>query len=162
MQSYTQSKSSKRSKGTVAVEEFQGRLRLRWRQGGKRYTLTIGLPDSKINRQVAQQKATIIELDMASGNFDPSLKKYKPETQSYSRISVMQLFEKFIKYKSKGVVPRSLEKYKATLSYLTSFFSTRSASSIEVTDAEKFSEWLRLQELSLFCQSPKTFAISEL
>lgn len=148
MQTHTPKRAPKRSKGTVAVEEFQGRLRLRWRYRDKRYVLTIGLPDSKINRQVAQHKATIIELDMASGNFDLSLKKYKPETQSYSKTSVVHLFEKFIKYKSKGVVPRSLEKYKATLSYLASFFPTQSASTIEVTDAEKFSEWLRSQQLT--------------
>lgn len=40
----------KSSKGTVSVEEFQGRLRLRWRHEGKRYVLAIGLPDSKVNR----------------------------------------------------------------------------------------------------------------
>ncbi|GAB4215523.1 MAG: hypothetical protein OHK0012_15840 [Synechococcales cyanobacterium] len=63
----------KASKGTVAVESVPGRgLRLRWRCCGKRYVLALGLPDSKVNHQVAQQKATQIELDMASGNFDPT------------------------------------------------------------------------------------------
>jgi len=36
------------------------------------------LPDSKVNRTVAEQKARQIELDIASGNFDESLRKYKP------------------------------------------------------------------------------------
>ncbi|MDJ0707169.1 MAG: DUF3596 domain-containing protein [Leptolyngbyaceae cyanobacterium MO_188.B28] len=55
-------------KGSVSIEDFQGRLRLRWRYQGKRYALSIGLPDSKINRQVAQKQATVIELDIASAS----------------------------------------------------------------------------------------------
>ena len=68
------------AKGTVSVEVFQERLRLRWRQSGKRYTLSIGLPDSKVNRTVAQQKASQIQLDLISGNYDTTLKKYKHRT----------------------------------------------------------------------------------
>jgi hypothetical protein len=45
----------------------------------QRYCLSVGLPDSIINRKVATQKAQQIELDMLSGNFDPTLQKYKPE-----------------------------------------------------------------------------------
>ena len=41
--------------------------------------MSVGLPDSIINRKVAAQKAQQIELDMLSGNFDPTLQKYKPE-----------------------------------------------------------------------------------
>ena len=157
MQTHTPRRSPKRSKGTVGVEESQGRLRLRWRHEGKRYVMAIGLPDSTVNRRVAQQKATMIDLDIASGNFDPTLKKYKPYVQSYNQTSAVELFEKFIKYKSKGVLSRSLEKYKATLGYLTSFFQSRSASAIEVKDAEEFSEWLRSQTLtSIVCRERLT------
>ncbi|MEM1311226.1 MAG: DUF3596 domain-containing protein [Cyanobacteria bacterium P01_D01_bin.71] len=49
---------------------------------GKRYTLAVGLPDSKINRLVAHQKATQIELNITSDNFDTTLKKYKPPKTS--------------------------------------------------------------------------------
>jgi integrase len=63
----------KAAKGMVSVEVLQGRLRLRWRQGGKRYTLSLGIPDSTVNRTVAQQKASQIQLDIISGNFDPTL-----------------------------------------------------------------------------------------
>jgi integrase len=138
----------KASKGTVSVEEFQGRLRLRWRFEGKRYALSIGLPDSKVNRKVAQQKATMIELDMASGNFDQTLKKYKPHIQSTSQISVVILFGKFMDSKAKELLPRSLDKYRATIGYLTSFFLNRTASAIDVKDAEKFTEWLTSRNLS--------------
>jgi integrase len=135
-------------KGTVSIEEFQGRLRLRWRFEGKRYTFSIGLPDSKVNRKVAQQKATIIELDIASGHFDPSLNRYKPEIQSINQISVVTLFGKFIDSKAKVLEPKSLDKYQATLGYLTTFFCNRTASSIDAVDAEKLIEWLNNRDLS--------------
>ena len=138
----------KSPKGTVSVEEFQGRIRLRWRFEGKRYTISIGLSDSKVNRQVAQQKATTIELDIASGNFDPTLKKYKPHTKSITGLSVVAFFEQFVESKAKVLLPRSLEKYRATLNYLTSFFNNKAAVLIDVKEAEKFTEWLTSQDLS--------------
>ena len=67
------------AKGQVKVEAYAERLRLRWSYRSKRYCLSIGLPDSNINRKVAAQKAQQIELDMLSGNFDATLQKYKPE-----------------------------------------------------------------------------------
>jgi len=51
---------------------------LAWSWEGKRFWLYIGLPHTKPNRKAAQIKARTIELDIASGNFDPSLTKYKP------------------------------------------------------------------------------------
>lgn len=74
----SQSKSRKKAaKGTVVVQVFKERLRLCWSYLGKRYFLSIGLPNSKVNRIVAEQKARQIELDIVSGYFDPTLKKYK-------------------------------------------------------------------------------------
>ena len=109
-------KSQKKTpKGSVSIENFQGRLRLRWRFEGKRYALSIGLPDSHINRRFAQKKATIIELDIASSNFDTTLKKYKPHTQNSKDISLVNLLKNFQEYKAKRILPRSLEKYHATL-----------------------------------------------
>ncbi len=62
----------------VKVESDKGRLRLRFIHGGTRHYIAVGLPNSRVNRIVVQQKATQIELDIASGNFDETLKKYKP------------------------------------------------------------------------------------
>ncbi|MEY3297145.1 MAG: hypothetical protein RLZZ597_405 [Cyanobacteriota bacterium] len=67
------------AKGQVKVEVYSERLRLRWSYRSQRYCLSVGLPDSLINRRVATQKAQQIELDMLSSNFDPTLQKYKPE-----------------------------------------------------------------------------------
>lgn len=69
----------KAPKGTVKVISSHGRLQLRFRHGGKRHYLSIGLPDTPTNWIAAEQKAQQIYLDIVSGNFDPSLNKYRPE-----------------------------------------------------------------------------------
>jgi integrase len=54
-------------KGSVGVESFQGRLRLRLpRQlfDGKQKYLTLGLPDTQVNRKAAEAKAKLIEADI--------------------------------------------------------------------------------------------------
>jgi integrase len=68
----------RKNKGEVGVSLDRDRLRLNWRYAGKRYYLYLGLPDTRINRIVAEGKARMIEGDMATGNFDPTLVKYKP------------------------------------------------------------------------------------
>src|SRR6476469_4824785 len=74
---------------SLNIEVFKDRLRLARSWQGKRFWLYIGLPDTKPNRKAASIKARQIELDMASGNFDPSLVKYKPQKQE--SISVSEL-----------------------------------------------------------------------
>ena len=69
----------KAPKGTVKVIESHGRLQLRFRYADKRFTFSIGLPDTPTNRIAAERKAQEVYLDIVSGNFDPTLKKYKPE-----------------------------------------------------------------------------------
>lgn len=74
-------------KGSVGIENFQGRLRLRLpRQlyGGMQKYLTLGLSDNVENRKEAERKARVIELDILSDNFDPTLNKYR--SKSYLRI----------------------------------------------------------------------------
>lgn len=67
----------KASKGTVQVITSNDRLQLRFRFGSKRHYLSIGLPDTRTNRIVAEQRAKQIELDIISGNFDETLDKYR-------------------------------------------------------------------------------------
>ena len=99
----------KAAKGTVVVQIFKERLRLVWSYAGKRYFLYLGLPDSKTNRIVADQKARQIEGDMATGNFDPTLKKYKSEAVSKrSQISAVALFEQFTESKAKYLAAPTL------------------------------------------------------
>jgi integrase len=109
---YSDKRSGKASKGTVQVIASNNRLQLRFRFGGKRHYLSMGLPDTKVNRKAAEQKATQIELDMLSGNFDETLEKYKPHsafstvTPDITPKSVLtsaQLWERYIEFKSSEV-----------------------------------------------------------
>ena len=71
------------SHGSVGLEVFQGRLRLRLPRklfDGKQTYLSLGVDDTKLNRKIAEAKIRQIELDIQSGNFDPTLAKYKPQT----------------------------------------------------------------------------------
>jgi Arm DNA-binding domain len=94
-------KRKKALKGSVVVGEFKGWLRLRWSYAGKRYTLSVGLPEGKINRVVAERKAKLIERDLLTETFDPTLAKYKTQPLTSNEIGVVEVFEKFIEYKRK-------------------------------------------------------------
>jgi len=67
----------KTPKGSVAIENHDGRVRLRWSWDGKRFALALGLLFTSVNLKVAQKTANQIELDIISGNFDASLNKYR-------------------------------------------------------------------------------------
>lgn len=129
------------TKRLVQVGADKGWLRLRWTYQGKRYALTLGLPDSKVNKTVAQQKANQIELDIASGHFDLSLKRYKPQHHKLAQITAVNLFRLFAEEKAKQVYQRSLEKYRATVNYLAEYFQDKSAQ-ISESSAGNFAEWL--------------------
>lgn len=129
----------------VRIGVDKGWLRLRWSYQGKRYALTLGLPVSNVNKIVAAAKAHQIELDIASGHFDPSLKRYKPQRQKFSQISAKDLFQLFAEEKAKQVYQRSLEKYQATINYLAQYFQDKPAQMITESLAEEFAQWLKLR-----------------
>lgn len=127
--------------GTVAVQNVKGRLRLAWSWGGKQFWLSIGLPDTKPNRKAAEIKARTIELDIGSGNFDPSLDKYKPPKQAES-IAIVELFSQFKEYKRRKVEAGTLAKYVAFEKQIAKFFKTKSAIAVSETLAEDFRDYL--------------------
>jgi integrase len=98
------------------------------------------LPDTPLNRIVAEGKAKVIEGDLATGNFDPTLAKYKPESQN--QISVVDLFEKFMSKRSRSVDERTLVKYKGLLVKLQDYFGNKAGIAISYNEAEKFKEKL--------------------
>ena len=101
-----------------------------------------------MNRTVAEQKARQIELDIASSHFDPSLDRYKPQVPTRTKqVSAVALFQKFMDYKAAEIYQRSLEKYKATQTYLQQYFKDKPASAISDREAEQFTEWL-VQEIA--------------
>ena len=138
----------KAKKGTVSVTADRSRLRLGWRYKGKRYFLFIGLPDTVTNRKVAEAKASQIELDIVSGHFDPTLRRYKDSSFHQSQLTVKALFENFIEYKAKTVVPATLDKYRALLDYLDKFFGDTLVIGVNINEAEKFTSWFNAQNLS--------------
>ena len=138
----------KAKKGTVSVTVDKGRLRLGWRYQGKRQFLYTGLPDTPTNRRVAEMKAAQIELDIKSGHFDPTLKAYKAPKTEQNQLTVVELFEQFIRYKSKRVATATLDKYRALLGTLKDFFKSKAATDIALGEAEKFTAWYDAHELT--------------
>jgi integrase len=116
----------KGSKGSVGIESFQGRLRLRLpRQiyGGKQKYFSLGLPDTLDNRKVAEAKAHQIELDIISDNFDFALTRYKPKShltvvetiRPKPELNLSQLWDMYETYKKPQVSQSTLAKdYKKT------------------------------------------------
>jgi integrase len=97
--------------------------------------LRLGLPYDPINLAVAQQRVSQIRLDILSGYYDPSLVKYRGGEPKPEVIGAVELFTRFIDWKTKRVQPRTLEKYRALTVWLKDKFGDRSVGS---EDAEKF------------------------
>ncbi len=131
----------------VKVENDDGWLRLRWTYQGKRFTLAIGLPDSATNRIVAEGKASVIEGDIATGNFDPTLKKYKPPKASSraEQITTDKLFAKFMQdqEKVKGLHVGSICRYTGALKQLQKFFGDKPAEFIGQQSTQDFVAYLK-------------------
>lgn len=126
----------------VHLEARNGWLKLRWSYQGRRYDFALGLPDGILNRRIAERKASEIEIDLATENFDSTLNKYRPGEKSHSSgISVVTLFQKFITYKASLVYPQTLIKYDATLKRLQEFFKEESVTSVTRERAEEFKAW---------------------
>ena len=70
----------KSQKGTVRIKTSNERLQLVFTFSGHRHYLSLGLPDTALNRKVAAAKAKLIESDIAFDRFDQSLDKYKPQS----------------------------------------------------------------------------------
>lgn len=134
-------------KVTVAVQSFKGVLRLVWSYQGKQHYLYCGLADTPLNRIVAEGKAKVIQGDLATGNFDSSLAKYKPEPPN--QISVVALFQRFMESRQKLIYSRSLEKYKTLLNKLEAFFGNKPAQAVTETDSFKFKEKLATEILPI-------------
>jgi integrase len=68
----------KTTKGEIGIENFRGRIRLRWRHQGERFTLSLPYSYLPENLHHGTVKATEIKLDILKGCFDSTLEKYKP------------------------------------------------------------------------------------
>lgn len=68
----------KSSRREISIENFRGRIRLRWRYAGERYSLNLPYAYLPENLHHGTVKATEIKLDILKGCFDYTLEKYKP------------------------------------------------------------------------------------
>jgi integrase len=88
----------KSSKGTVSVENYRGRIRLRWRYQTKRYSLSLYSYD-KQNLLQARKTALEIEQDMVNNKFDYSLVKYgKSEELKETNKTIVAYFEEWVTF----------------------------------------------------------------
>ena len=116
----------KAKKGTVVVQPCRGRLRLVWTFEGKRYFLTLGLPDSKLCRAKAGMVATRIEEDIRTDNFDVTLTKYKAIDEPQS-LPLISLFNLYVKFKNPEWQRNTLDKHRALAIHLEDFFGQSNA-----------------------------------
>jgi integrase len=148
MASTSRSQDTKSGRKLVKVENDDGRLRLRWTHHGKRYAIAVGLPDTAVNRTFAQQKASQIELDIISGNFDSTLKKYKPKRATSKHLeqsTAGDVFEKFMvdQKKAKGLQVGSVCRYTGALRQLQRFFKDKPVEYIGAMDTGNFVAYLK-------------------
>jgi integrase len=145
-----------RRKGTVAVLEIRGRLRLQWTWAksiggdGKRYWVSLELDaNDAINRSQAELRAKTIEADLKGGTFDPTLDRYKPKSAPSQNLVL--LFERFMTFKGLSMNPLSLEKYRILRGHLSLFFGDDLlVQNLTPKDCADFRGWL------LDRQSPAT------
>jgi integrase len=139
-------------KSIVSIEALSDRgLRLRWRHNSKRHCLALGLQDSLTNRTVAEAKARQIELDIVSGHFDESLDRYRLQSklEQRGRLTISELFQRFMNEKEKDVYKRTMEKYQVTLKSLQKHFANKQAVELTEVLGQEFANSLKLSELTL-------------
>jgi integrase len=126
-----------RKKGAVGIEVIgvkpRQRLRLRWRYAGQQVTLAIGKAGDLISELKAEQVALQVAIDLAGfeGDYDESLMKYRcildPKAAERRSIGVLDLFEKFFKYKSETLEAGSKTNYEAVRGHLRIFDTKKAA-----------------------------------
>lgn len=119
---------SKAFKGSVSLETFNNRLRLRFRVNGVRFTPYLGLSDTPENWRSAESIAHKIQRDIETDNFDPSLQKYglgkrklgvvDPTQQTIANLP--ELWKQYFDYVSVDASPKTID---GTYNRITSLLS---------------------------------------
>ncbi|MEM9092589.1 MAG: tyrosine-type recombinase/integrase [Cyanobacteria bacterium P01_F01_bin.53] len=104
-------------RGSVRTKVSNGSLQLVFSHGGKRRYLSLRLPDSAVNRKVAEAKAKLIESDILFDRLDPSLNKYRPQSvlaaadnlaSAPQQPSLLELWEAFVEFKRPQCSPNTM------------------------------------------------------
>lgn len=127
------------AKGKVTVERIKDSIRLRFRNDGKQIAFYPGLPYTSENIKRAELLQKQIEVDLDSGEFDRTLKRYKSKKDEYANKSLASVFEAFTAYKTKRVERGTLYKYWALTNILKrSTLGNKCYLNVTDTDAENF------------------------
>jgi integrase len=122
------------------IKKTGNSLRLRWWDEGKRYSLSLQLKDTPINRAYAKEIAARIERDQQAGYFDRTLLKYRPRTlrTNASNISAVELFEKYsaVIFKDKALATGSVHRYRAIAANLKRYLGGKPAHLVTVATAK--------------------------
>lgn len=124
----------------VKLESFKGRLRLRWSYQGERFHYSLGLDDTQLGRTIAQGRVTQIETDIITGNFDKTLARYRTGNNPPApgtKVTAADLFDRFTAHKSKDLDPRTVGKYQAVRSKVSSLLRDERAD-IDKDRADRF------------------------
>ena len=131
--------------GSVSVGNARGKLRIYWTFDRKRYFIHTGMPDTAVNRLVAESKAKQIEADCATGNFDKTLSKYKSKSKVSDCITCSDLFSRFTAWKGERIHPNTMGLYFSIQRNIDQVIGPRLASSVTENDAIKFRDFLLSQ-----------------
>jgi integrase len=148
----------KAKKGTVSIENRDDRLQLRYRYKGVRKYLSLGLPDNRSNRSYAQRIAAQIELDIVSGQYDPTQAKYRlfsdsaqPKSKSAQCKDLIELWDKYVDYKRPQVSPNTIaNNYKPVGAWLNK------SPYQSIDDAISIRDWLLKQTTPYTCRRTLT------
>lgn len=141
----------KAQKGTVTVEACNGRLRLRLPRQlfqGTQKRINLQLPDTAINRQIANHKASEIETDLALDRFDDSLKKYKfsyTPHLPYFNYEIIELWDRYAEAEKLRLSVTTITKdFRKVRNHILKFPSDCK----QISQAKKVRKWL-MENLTL-------------
>ena len=110
---------SKAAKGTVGIESFRGKIRLRLPRSieTKNRYISTGWQDTPENSKKAQKIAWQIEDDISRGTFDSTLASYKPQhhltvvqaIKSQPALSLSELWEQYTEYRKPLIAETTLK-----------------------------------------------------
>ncbi|MEH1849263.1 MAG: tyrosine-type recombinase/integrase [Nostoc sp.] len=128
----------------VTIDSKTKKLNIRFRVNGynKQFYLSSGLKDSAKNRTIVESRWEEIQLDIALGRFDSSLKSYKFGNYQNAVISVEtesldKLWDKFLAFQSQHLEPSTLESDYKQITKIVIELSSR-----PIKEAPTIRDWL--------------------
>lgn len=143
----------KASKGTVSVGASNGWLRLYWTYQGKRDHCYLGARDTPTNRELAQNRAELLAVDLKNGTFDPTKEKYRlfPKQDVVQKAGeprrIDELWEVYRK-NHRFNADSTADGYRYALKKLQAFWGDKPIKGLREEDGFKFVDWLMAQSLS--------------